>query len=107
MNISHLATAHEAAQLVPTIHQVRDEFARAAFYLLIPAELFYFSLYFKVKGIERLYKVFTAPCVILFILAPAMTPIDCAPVKSMQYFTSTSLSPLTMLSQFVSWTSYG
>lgn len=77
-----------ATEIAPTMHQVSDEFIRAFFWMLVPAEVFYFSLYFKVQGCERAYKYLTAATMLFFLISPIVTPLSCAPVRSMQYFTS-------------------
>ena len=69
-------------------HKLSHDFVRAFSYLLIPAEVLYFSLYAKVKGHEHIYRVLTFACLALLWFGLVITPIDCAPLKSLQIFAS-------------------
>jgi len=84
MNISYPPI--HVIQLPPAFEQLGAEFTRALIYLLVPVELLYFSIYFKVKGIYRLYQYLTALTIVAFWLAPFIAPIHCGPAKCLQNF---------------------
>lgn len=96
MNITYppLRVTNMAA-VSPTLEQLSHDFTRALFYALIPAEVLYFSLWFKVRGAERTYAALTFCAIVLAWIAPVITPVACAPVKSLQYF---GIAVLTMKS---------
>lgn len=79
-------------ELPQAFEQLRDEFPRAALYLLIPAELLYFSLYFKIKGFNRAYAYLTFISLLTFWMYPVITPIRCGPARSLQHFASEHIS---------------
>lgn len=55
--------------LPPETHQV----IRAATFLLIPAELLYFSVYFRIKNFDRLSGMLTTLSLAAFFFAPWLT----------------------------------
>lgn len=87
MNVTFPA-AELAAEQAPMVSLFTDEVVRAFFWMLVPTEVFYFSLYFKVQGREKAYKRLTALCMVLFLISPIVTPMSCALVRSVQYFFS-------------------
>jgi hypothetical protein len=78
--------------LPPVFIQVGQELPKALAYLLIPAKLLYFAIYFKIKGNLRLFESLTFLCVIAFWLAPIVTPLSCGLFKSLQNFASIILT---------------
>lgn len=74
--------------LSPALRQLSYDFHRAALYLLIPTELLYFSLYFKIKGYNRVYAYLAFLTILAFWMYPIITPIRCGPARSLQHFTS-------------------
>jgi hypothetical protein len=84
MNISYPPI--HIINLPPTFEQLGRELPKAALCLLIPVELLYFSIYFKVKGHNRLYESLTFLSILAFWISPLLTPIVCGPIKSIQHF---------------------
>jgi len=78
--------------LPPAFSQLGNELPKALVYVLIPTELLYFSLYFKLKGYSRLYSYLTAASIAAFWASPLVAPISCGPVKCLQNFSSTFVS---------------
>jgi hypothetical protein len=77
-----------ALQVPPELNRQGHEVIRAAVFSLIPAELFYFSIYFHMKGVYRLYRMLTAFALAAFWIAPYAAPTSCGPVKCLQNFAS-------------------
>lgn len=74
--------------LPPPFEHLGREFSRAVLCLLIPTELLYFAIYFKIKGFKSLYVSLTFLSILTFWLCPLFAPIVCGPVKSLQHFGS-------------------
>lgn len=79
--------------LPPPFEHLGREFPRAVLCLLIPVELLYFAIYFKIKGFKGLYGSLTFLSAFAFWLCPLFAPIICGPVKSLQNFGSEYLTP--------------
>lgn len=90
MNISY--TPIHITDLPPAFSQLGNELPKAAAYLLIPIEILYFALYFKVKEYPRLYRNLTFASVLAFWASPYVAPIACGPVQCLQNFASMYLS---------------
>jgi hypothetical protein len=75
-------------ELPPAVEQLSHDFPKAALYLLVPTELLYFSLYFKIKGFNRVYTYLAFLSILAFWMHPLITPIRCGPVRSLQHFAS-------------------
>jgi hypothetical protein len=86
MNISY--TPIHIPELPPAVQQLSHEFPKAVSYLLIPAELLYFSIYFKIKGFNRVYAYVAFLSLLSFWMYPFITPARCGPVRSLQHFAS-------------------
>jgi hypothetical protein len=78
--------------LPPAFIQVGQEFPKALAYLLVPAKLLYFAIYFKIRGNLRLFELLTFLCVIALWLAPIVTPLSCGLFESLQKFTGITLT---------------
>jgi hypothetical protein len=94
MNISYPPI--HIANLPPSFQQLGNESFRALVYLLVPVELLYFSIYFKINGAQELYKYLTILSLAVFWLAGFVTPIHCAIAKCLQHFASMPDSPHKM-----------
>src|ERR1700738_5287634 len=90
MNISYPPI--HIPELPPAIEQLSYDFPKAALYLLIPAELLYFSIYFKIKGFNRVYAYLTFLSLLAFWMCLLITPVRCGPVRSLQHFASEYMS---------------
>jgi hypothetical protein len=87
----------QITDLPPAVEHLGYDFTRAALYLLIPTELLYFSLYFKIKGLKRVYASLAFLAIVAFWMYPLITPIRCGPVQSLQHFASEYSSRLVEL----------
>jgi hypothetical protein len=90
MNVTHppAVSMLAALQVPPEVNRQGQEIIKAAVFSLIPAELFYFSIYFHVRGFYKLYRISTAFALAALWIAPYAAPISCGPVKCLQNFTS-------------------
>lgn len=94
-NISYLPI--HVQYLPAPFEQLGYEVLKAAVYLLIPTEIMYFSIYFKIKGYYSVYKSFTFLSIFAFWISHIITPVQCGPVRSMQNFASEYLSRFLQL----------
>lgn len=81
--------------LPPAFSQLGSELPKALVYVLIPTELLYFAIYFKIKGSPRLFRDLTFASIAAFWASLIVAPIGCGPVKCLQNFASKCLSLLT------------
>ena len=88
MNVTYQPV--QTTELPAALEQLGREIPRALVCLLIPAELLYFAIYFKIKDSKKLYAALTFISILAFWLCPLFTPIVCGPVKSLQHFGSES-----------------
>jgi len=88
MNITYSPIPIPVASLPPAIEQLGHDIIKAAAFLLIPAELLYFSIYFLVKKQYRIYKALTFLSIIFFWASPYAAPIYCGPARCLQNFAS-------------------
>ncbi|KAF4635186.1 hypothetical protein G7Y89_g2916 [Cudoniella acicularis] len=72
--------------LPPSSNQLYHEFTRASAFLLIPIELFYFSIYFHTKGLYKVYKTLTLLSLVSFWISPYTAPIACGLARCLQNF---------------------
>jgi hypothetical protein len=86
MNISY-APIH-INNLPPAFNRLGSELPKALVYILIPVELLYFSIYFKLKGYNRLYNCLSFASIAAFWLSNLVAPISCGPVNCLQNFAS-------------------
>jgi hypothetical protein len=86
MNISYNPVY--ITNLPPAIEHAGHEVIRAAAFLLIPAELLYFSIYFHRKRCYTLYAAMTFSSLAIFWISPLLTPIYCGPARCLQNFAS-------------------
>ena len=75
-------------EIQPALAQLADQFPLAMASLLIPTLLLYSSIYVRVIGYHRTYKVLTFSAIAAFFACPYMTPIYCGPVRCLQNFAS-------------------
>ncbi|KAI9734106.1 MAG: hypothetical protein M1818_007044 [Claussenomyces sp. TS43310] len=85
MNISYPPI--HIKDLPPAYEQLLHELPGALLYLLLPVELLYVSIYFKLKGHHSTYSLLSAFSLAAFSLATWFTPVSCGPVRSLQNFT--------------------
>jgi len=86
MNISYLPVIPSPNSIPPAFEQLGHEITKATSFLLIPAELLYFSVYFHRKGFNRLYKICTFLSLATLWLAPFASPVSCGPARCLQNF---------------------
>lgn len=72
----------------PVVEHLGHEVVKAIAFLLIPAELLYFSIYFHAKGCRRIYQTLTFLSLATFSIAPYAAPISCGPAQCLQKLTS-------------------
>ncbi len=84
-------------ELPPALQQLSNDFPKAALYLLVPTELLYFSIYFKVKGFNRVYAYLAFLSILSFWMYPLITPVTCGPIRSLQHFASEHIIPYCVL----------
>jgi len=82
----------QIANIPPDFERTGHEVIKAAAFLLIPAELLYFSIYFHTKGLYKLYESLTFLSLGAFWISPVLAPISCSPARCLQNFAS-MLSP--------------
>jgi hypothetical protein len=85
MNISY---PPDIISLPPAFEQLGEELPKAAAFLLIPTELLYFSIYFRIKSCHRLYAFCTFLAIAAFWISPLITPVYCGPARCLQNFAS-------------------
>jgi hypothetical protein len=56
--------------------------------LLVPALLLYLAIYTHVTGRYSVFKLLTFSSISAFLALPFVTPVQCAPVQSLQYTAS-------------------
>ncbi|TVY40977.1 hypothetical protein LOCC1_G003563 [Lachnellula occidentalis] len=74
------------AHLSPVHNQLGRELVKATAFLLIPTELLYFSIYFHIKGFQKVYQALTFLSLAAFWLSPWVAPISCGPAQCLQNF---------------------
>lgn len=84
-------------ELPPVVQQLSHDFAKAALYLLIPAEFLYFSIYFKIKGFNRVYAYLAFLSLLSFWMYPLVTPVRCGLVRSLQHCASKYIPKYSMM----------
>ncbi|KAH8602781.1 hypothetical protein B0O99DRAFT_604297 [Bisporella sp. PMI_857] len=84
MNISH--SSKFVKNVPPAFEQLGHELLKAAAFMLIPAELLYFSIYFLRKGYYKLYWILTALSISTLWVAPIFSPVSCGPARCLHYF---------------------
>lgn len=72
------------ADLPPSIEQFGHDFIVAGAYLLIPAELLYFAIYFHLKGLMKLFNILAWLSLATLWLGPRLAPISCGPARCLQ-----------------------
>jgi len=85
------------ADLPPAYNQLGHELVKATAFLLIPTELLYFSIYFHIKGFQKVYQALTFLSLGAFWLSPQVAAISCGPAQCLQNFasmTKTKQAPL-------------
>jgi hypothetical protein len=90
MNISYPPL--HITNIPPVVQQMGNEVVKATAFLLIPAELLYFSIYFHIKGLYKLYEILTFLSIVAFWVSPVLAPISCSPARCLQNFASMFLS---------------
>lgn len=91
MNISYPPV--HITNLPPTLEELGHEFIKAVAFLLIPTELLYFSIYFHLKGFQKLYEFLTFSSIAAFWVSPWLAPISCGPARCLQNFASMPTDP--------------
>jgi hypothetical protein len=86
MNISYPPI--HITNIPPAVQQMGHEVIKATAFLLIPAELLYFSIYFHTKGLYKLYEILTFLSIVDFWVSPVLAPISCSPARCLQNFAS-------------------
>ena len=84
MNISYPPI--HIQNLPPAFSQLGHEATKATAFLLIPAELLYFSVYFHIKGQDKIYKILTFLSLAAFWIASVAAPISWGPARCLQNF---------------------
>ncbi|KAL3423737.1 hypothetical protein PVAG01_05484 [Phlyctema vagabunda] len=69
-----------------SIERSGHDIVKASAFLLIPTELLYFSIYFHIKGHDRIYQHLTFLSLLAFWISPWLAPIHCSPVRCLQNF---------------------
>jgi len=87
MNISY--PPFHITNIPPAFEQLGHEFTKASAFLLIPAELFYFSVYFHGKGQYKIYESLSLLSLVALCFSPVLAPIHCGAAKCLQNFAST------------------
>jgi hypothetical protein len=95
MNISY-APIH-ITNIPPEVERMGHDVLKAAAFLLIPAELLYFSIYFYVKGLYKLYEILTFLSITAFWVSPVLAPIACSAARCLQNFASMASLPIAGL----------
>lgn len=86
-------------EIRPALAQLADQFPLAVASLLIPTLFLYLSIYARISGYYRIYKVLTLSSIATYFFCPYATPIYCGPVRCLQNFAS--MKPLSLsLSRF-------
>ncbi|TVY19271.1 putative long-chain-alcohol O-fatty-acyltransferase 7 [Lachnellula arida] len=86
MNTSMSIPPIYLADLPPAYNQLGHEFVKATAFLLIPTELLYFSIYFHLKGFQKVYQALTFLSLGAFWISPWFAPISCGPAQCLQNF---------------------
>jgi hypothetical protein len=97
MNISY--PPFHITNIPPEVERMGHELIKATAFLCIPAELLYFSIYFRAKGLYRVYEILTFLSLAAFWVSPVLAPISCSPARCMQNFASMPSSYLSELGQ--------
>ncbi|TGO91519.1 hypothetical protein BPOR_0025g00130 [Botrytis porri] len=70
----------------PAFEKWGHETIRATAFFLIPTEIFYFSIYFLLKGQYGKYKKLSAVSLFTFWMSSWMNPISCGPIAALRNF---------------------
>ncbi|TGO14050.1 hypothetical protein BTUL_0059g00360 [Botrytis tulipae] len=70
----------------PAFEKWSHETIRATAFFFIPTEIFYFSIYFLLKGQYGKYKKLSVLSLVTFWLSSWMNPISCGPVAALRNF---------------------
>ncbi|KAI6714460.1 hypothetical protein PZA11_000699 [Diplocarpon coronariae] len=85
MNVTYSPILAPQIALPPVCEQLGDDLIKGTAFLLIPTELFYFSIYFHIKGAYRVYKILTFLSLGAVWLAPWIAPVSSGPARCLQH----------------------